>query len=65
MQKLVALETKLAKLTGVKIPTDNKNVISITSVPYFKGHSAEFGTRLQKTKYEAEMPEGWELPQDK
>ena len=51
IQKLVGLEKKLAKLIGVPIPKDNKNAISITSVPHFKGHSAQFGTRLQKMKY--------------
>jgi hypothetical protein len=56
------LETKLAELTGIKIPPDNKNAISVTSVPYFKGQPAQFGTRLQKMKYDMEMPEGWELP---
>ena len=64
MQRLVALETKLAELTGIRIPVDNKSTISITSVPYFKGHSAQFGTRLQKMKYEVEMPLGWELPRE-
>lgn len=49
-------------MTGIKIPADNKNAISITSVPYFKGQSAQFGTRLQKMKYDMEMPLGWELP---
>lgn len=52
----------MAKLTGIKIPVDNKNAVSITSVPYFKGQSAQFGTRLQKMKYDMEMPVGWELP---
>lgn len=47
----MGLEKKLAELTGIKIPADNKSAISITSVPYFKGHSAQFGTRLQKMKY--------------
>lgn len=31
-------------------------------MPYFKGQSAQFGTRLQKMKYDMEMPVGWELP---
>ena len=52
----------MAKLTGIKIAADNKNAISITAVPYFKGYSAQFGTRLQKMKYDMEMPMGWELP---
>jgi hypothetical protein len=61
----VALETKLAELTGIKIPADNKNSISITSVPYFKGQSAHFGMRIEKMKFDTEMPEGWSLPQEK
>lgn len=65
IEKLVALETELARLSGIKIPTDNRNAISITAVPYFKGQSAQFGTRLQKMKYDVEMPEGWQLPRDK
>lgn len=46
VEKLVSLETKLAELTGIKIPQDNKNSISITNVPYFKGQSAQFGMRI-------------------
>ena len=49
----------MAELLGIKIPIDNKSSISITSVPYFKGHNIQFGTRLQKMKYDSEMPEGW------
>ncbi len=55
----------MAKLTGIKIAADNKNAISITAVPYFKGYSAQFGTRLQKMKYDMEMPMGWELPKER
>jgi LMBR1 domain-containing protein 1 len=62
VQRLVALEERLARLTGVRIPADNKNAISITAVPYFRGEPAQFGTRLQRMKYESEMPAGWELP---
>ena len=40
------MENKLAELTGIKIPQDNKNNISITNVPYFKGQSAQFGMRM-------------------
>lgn len=58
------MQAKLAYLTGIKLNSDNKNVVSITSVPYFIGHSPQFGTRLQKVKYEMDMPEGWELPKD-
>lgn len=59
------METKLALLTGIKIPVDNKNFISITSLPYFKGQSAQFGRRIEKMKYDTEMPSGWSLPQEK
>lgn len=49
-------------MTGVKVPADNRSAVSITSLPYFKGQSTEFGTRLQKMNYDIEMPLGWELP---
>jgi len=52
----------LAELTGIRIPADNKNSISITSVPYFKGQSAQFGRRIEKMKFDKEMPLGWEMP---
>jgi len=52
----------LAKLSGIQISEDNKNVVSITSVPHFKGHSPQFGSRLQKVKYDTEMPDDWILP---
>ena len=56
IEKLVALETRLAELTGIKIPVYNKNIISITNVPYFKGLGAEFGMRMEKIKYDTDMP---------
>jgi len=62
VEKMVSLEKRLAELLGVKIPVDNKSNISITSVPYFLGHNIQFGTHLQKMKYDSEMPEGWSLP---
>jgi len=65
VEKLVTLETKLAELTGIKIPQDNKNSISITNVPYFKGQSAQFGMRIEKMKYDTDMPSGWQLPREK
>ena len=65
VEKLVALQTKLAELTGIKIPQDNKNSISITNVPYFKGQSAQFGMRIEKMKYDTEMQAGWQLPRQK
>ncbi len=52
----------MATLVGVKIPVDNKNIVSITSVPTFKGQSPQFGSRLQKIKYDSNMPEDWKLP---
>lgn len=39
-------------MSGIKISTDKKNSVSITSVPYFKGYSPQFGSRLQKVKYD-------------
>ena len=54
----------MAKLTGIPILADNKNVVSITSVPAFKGYPPQFGSRLQKIKYETDMPSGWALPTD-
>ena len=62
IQKLVSLEKRLAELTGVKIPTDDKSSVSITSLPYFKGWAPMFGMRIEKMKYDKEMPQGWELP---
>lgn len=56
IQKLVELELKMTKMTGVTIKKDNINVISITAVPAFKGHSPKFGSRFQKVKYDKEMP---------
>ncbi len=41
------------------------HLVSITSVPTFKGHSPKFGSRFQKVKYDTEMPKNWGLPQDK
>jgi hypothetical protein len=54
----------MARLTGIKISTDNKNIVSITSVPTFKGHSPQFGSRLQKVKYDPNMPQDWGLPKN-
>jgi hypothetical protein len=34
-------------------------------VPYFKGQSAQFGMRIEKMKYDLDMPQGWELPREK
>lgn len=55
----------MARLLGNKIVSDNKNVVSITSVPAFKGQSPQFGSRLQKVKYDTDMPKGWALPKNK
>ena len=54
--KIVDLEEKMAKLMGVSVKQDNKNVVSITAVPAFKGESPQFGSRFQKIKYDADMP---------
>ena len=37
MQKIVELEGKMATITGVTMKNDNRNVVSITAVPAFKG----------------------------
>jgi len=42
----------MSKLIGVSLKGDNKNAVSITSVPAFKGQSPQFGSRLQKVKYD-------------
>ena len=55
---------KLAKAVGVTIKSDNKNVVSITSIPTFKGHPPQFGSRFEKVKYDKEMPEDWGLPRN-
>lgn len=64
IEKLMELEKKLAKQTGIRIREDNKNVVSITAIPTFKGHSPKFGSRFQKVKYDTEMPKNWGLPKD-
>lgn len=53
----------MAKTVGVSIKNDNRNVVSITAVPTFKGHPPQFGSRFQKVKYDTEMPKDWGLPQ--
>jgi hypothetical protein len=52
----------MGKITGVTSKNDNKNAVSITSVPAFKGQSPQFGSRFPKVKYDADMPENWGLP---
>lgn len=64
IQKLVDLELKMAKRIGVSVKTDNRNVVSITAVPAFKGQSPQFGSRFQKVKYDTDMPKDWGLPKD-
>lgn len=46
----------MAKIIGIPVKQDNKNVVSITAVPAFKGQSPQFGSRFQKIKYDADMP---------
>jgi len=46
----------MAKTTGVPIKNDNKNIVSITAIPAFKGQSPQFGSRFQKVKYDTDMP---------
>ena len=54
----------MAIATGVRVKEDNKNVVSITGIPTFKGHSPKFGSRFQKVKYDTDMPKDWGLPKD-
>lgn len=56
------LEIEFARMLGVAVPEDNKNFVSITSLPAFKGQSPQFGSRLQKNNYEQSMPNNWKLP---
>jgi hypothetical protein len=42
----------MAKMTGVTLKKDNKNIVSITAIPAFKGQSPKFGSRFQKVKYD-------------
>lgn len=56
------LEIEFARLLGVAVPEDNKNIVSITGLPAFKGQSPQFGSRLQKNTYEQAMPNNWGLP---
>lgn len=37
VQRIVELEDKMATITGVTVKNDNRNVVSITAVPAFKG----------------------------
>ena len=37
VQKIVELDQKMAVMCGVGVKSDNKNVVSITAVPAFKG----------------------------
>lgn len=59
--KLVGLQIKLAELTGVKVAKDDRNIVSITSIPAFKGYSPQFGSRLPKVTYDTDMPTDWGL----
>jgi hypothetical protein len=45
------LEIAFARMLGVVVPEDNKNNVSITGIPAFKGQSPQFGSRLQKNTY--------------
>ena len=42
----------MAKVVGFSTKADNKNLMSITAVPSFKGYSPQFGSRFQKIKYD-------------
>lgn len=54
----------MAKKSGVAVKNDNRNAVSITAIPAFKGHSPQFGSRFQKVKYDTDMPNNWGLPTD-
>lgn len=42
----------MSKLTCPKAKNDDANMVSITSIPTFKGYSPKFGSRFQKVKYD-------------
>lgn len=46
----------MAIMCGIDVKSDNRNVVSITAVPAFKGESPQFGSRFPKVKYDADMP---------
>jgi hypothetical protein len=52
----VELEEKMAIMCGIDVKSDNRNVVSITAVPAFKGESPQFGSRFPKVKYDTDMP---------
>ena len=52
-------------MTGVKVNKDDNKFVSITSIPTFKGHSPQYGSRFQKVKYDIDMPKNWNLIQNK
>jgi hypothetical protein len=52
VEKLTDVESSMAKMTGVTLKKDSKNIVSITAIPAFKGHSPMFGSRFQKVKYD-------------
>lgn len=56
------LEVQFARMLGISVSEDNKNLVSITALPAFKGHPPQFGSRLQKNTYEQTMPNNWGLP---
>lgn len=54
----------MSGIVGVSTKSDNRNLMSITAVPSFKGYSPQFGSRFQKIKYDTEMPKNWGFPKD-
>lgn len=62
IEKLMRLEVEFARMLGVAVPEDNKNNVSITGLPAFKGQPPKFGSRLQKNTYEQSMPNNWGMP---
>lgn len=39
VEKLIELDKKMSKIVGVSTKVDNRNLMSITAVPSFKGYS--------------------------
>lgn len=56
VQDIVQLEHHMAVICGVGVKADNRNVVSITAIPAFKGESPQFGSRFSKVKYDTDMP---------
>ena len=61
IERLMTMEVEFARMLGINASETNK-IVSITSLPVFKGETPQFGSRLQKINYSQKMPENWGLP---